>query len=41
MVKDEIILYLVVEEVFWEVKGQGEYREQEPPNLHRRMAKSI
>lgn len=30
--------YLVIEEVFWKVKGQGENREQELPNPHCRMA---
>jgi len=28
----KLVLYLVIEEVFWEVKGQGKYREQEPPD---------
>ena len=37
----EIVLYLIIEEVFREVKGQGEYREQKPPNFNCRVAKSI
>lgn len=41
VVRGEIVLYLAVEEVFWEVKGQGKYREQEPPNSHCRVARSI
>jgi hypothetical protein len=39
MKKGESSLYLVVEEVFRKVKSKGEYREQEPPNPHRRMTR--
>ena len=37
--KSELILYLVIEEDFWKVKSQGEYREQEPPDSHCRVTK--
>lgn len=32
--------YLVIEEVFREVKGQGEYRKQESPDPNCRMARA-
>jgi len=34
---DEVIFHLIVEEVFWETKGQSKYREQELPNPHCRV----
>ena len=37
--KGELILYLVIEEVFWKVKSQGKYREQDPPDSHCRVTR--
>ena len=37
--KGESMLYLVIEEVLWKVKSQGEYREEEPPNPHCRVTR--
>ena len=36
--EEELVPYLVIEEVFWKVEGQGENWEQESPNPHCRMA---
>ena len=41
VVGGEVVLYLVIEEVFWEIEGRSEYREQKPPYVHGRMARSI
>ena len=34
----KFVLYFVIEEVSWKVKGEGKYGEQEPPNPYCCMA---
>ena len=40
-VESETVPHLVIEEVFWKVKGQGEYRKQEPPHPDCRVTSGV